>query len=471
MRNNEKNKNALWALLILFFGNKNTFWCITSLIVQQLIVAISTILIIHLGSAIANHTFPVGTLILFVSSLFFVYIPGITSLIYLEKSKFTAINQYILKFCEKISGRTSLYNNTRYRHEQEPWLTNEGNLVIGETSALAYNWLSTFLNAFLNILVIGTAISSWLIGAYLISFSLLLLCLHFSKSHIQTAASEFQTNRNKMNQSLLSGWDNILISNKYNLTFWKKLFNQNWYEAQKSAIKYEYLTNLTSSIAMALALLPIAIVTILFFYINHNNYGALAALIVTLPRQIQIIQNIFAVFSHAVAWTGIKTKLLGLAASLDLPSQQQTINSKIMWGSLSFYEESSLLNFDSIDSLLKHIGAKKCGRITLRGPNGAGKSVLLSLIKETMGEKAIFIPINSRLSFSSTERSSLSQGEKMKYAIEEISHTLVAGNLLLLDEWDANLDQSNIDIISEKLAALSETISLIEVRHRAPPLL
>lgn len=456
-------------MLTLLFGNKNTLWCVTSLITQQLIVAISTVLIIHLGSAIANHAFPVDTLILFVSSLFIVYIPGITSLIYLEKSKFTAINQYILKFCEKVSGRASLYNNTRYRHEQEPWLTNEGNLVIGETSVLAYNWLSTFLNAFLNILVIGAAISSWLIAAYLISFSLLLLCLHFSKNHIQTTASEFQTNRNKMNQSLLSGWDNILISNKYNLAFWKKLFSQNWQEAQKSAVKYEYITNLTSSIAMALALLPIAIVTILFFYINHNNYGALAALIVTLPRQIQIIQNIFAVFSHAVAWTGIKTKLAGLAASLDLPSQQEAIDSKITWQHLSFNEESALPHFDSIDSLLKHIDTKKSGRITLRGPNGAGKSVLLSLIKERMGERAIFIPINSRLSFSSTEHSSLSQGEKMKYAIEEISHTILPGSLLLLDEWDANLDQNNIAIISAKLAALSETITLIEVRHRNPP--
>lgn len=49
--------------------------------------------------------------------------------------------------------------------------------------------------------------------------------------------------------------------------------------------------------------------------------------------------------------------------------------------------------------------------------------------------------------------------------LDEIKND-VETNLLLLDEWDANLAHSNIENISQKINVIAKNICVIEVRHQ-----
>lgn len=57
-----------------------------------------------------------------------------------------------------------------------------------------------------------------------------------------------------------------------------------------------------------------------------------------------------------------------------------------------------------------------------------------------------------------------SSGEIMWKKLSEVVRDL--RKLLLLDEWDANLDTERLDKMNAEISQLSQSILIIEVRHR-----
>ncbi len=106
----------------------------------------------------------------------------------------------------------------------------------------------------------------------------------------------------------------------------------------------------------------------------------------------------------------------------------------------------------------------RSGRITLRGENGAGKSTLLMLVKNALNDRAFFLPTQNQLSFTS-EANKYSTGESLRNRLLEILER-VDVDVLLLDEWDANLDKENHERLSLLIDELAEKKCVIEVRHR-----
>ena len=116
----------------------------------------------------------------------------------------------------------------------------------------------------------------------------------------------------------------------------------------------------------------------------------------------------------------------------------------------------------SHDELLSH--ANGPGRFTIRGENGAGKSTALLMIKKELANKAFFLPTHNHLSFVA-ETNKYSTGESLKNRLIEILDEVEA-DVLLLDEWDANLDSDNKEKLSKLIDELAAKKCVIEVRHR-----
>lgn len=57
-----------------------------------------------------------------------------------------------------------------------------------------------------------------------------------------------------------------------------------------------------------------------------------------------------------------------------------------------------------------------------------------------------------------------STGENLLLHIEFIKR--IPEKVVLLDEWDANLDQTNLSVLDEQIEILSKTKMVLEVRHR-----
>jgi len=105
------------------------------------------------------------------------------------------------------------------------------------------------------------------------------------------------------------------------------------------------------------------------------------------------------------------------------------------------------------------------GRVTIRGRNGAGKTSLLLKIKELLGADAYFYSYSDQLLLGG-RHAAQSTGQRLRRHIEAISQ-MGGIRFLLLDEWDANLDTKNIEIMSAQIEEICrQGISVIEVRHR-----
>jgi ABC-type multidrug transport system fused ATPase/permease subunit len=458
------------------FWSKFTFLAIFFLLMQQIIVASSTLWISNLGESVVEGKNITLYLTLFISSLFIVYIPGIISALNLERAKSKSIREYTHAFSETYQCTPTRLTEKEFQHEKEPWLTTESAKVIEETYSVAYDSIATGLNTILNIAALCLAISTKVMLGYLLSFFVLILMSNVYKNKLTEAAILLQNDRKGVSQVLLSGWDNILVGNQYNFSIWWKQFTKKWGAYNESATNAVLLTQLSSTFTVGLSLIPVA-ATFIWLFVTTSNTAKMIALVSTLPRQIQIIQHFQILSAYTMHWHGVYARVKELLSSITAPTYEKTSTlNRIKENEIDIMLENKPFNYTSFDQFIKTIAGMKSGRITLQGANGSGKTTLINLIKAEFHDRAFYLPTNSRLAFEKTLDNTHSTGQKVKSHLDELKSMLLDSSnsdktpkqILLLDEWDANLDAKNKEQISAMLDAFSKNYCIIEIRHKHP---
>lgn len=118
----------------------------------------------------------------------------------------------------------------------------------------------------------------------------------------------------------------------------------------------------------------------------------------------------------------------------------------------------------SREDALAMLAQKRSGRFTIRAPNGAGKSTFLRALKFTVGDGAFYLPAHTEGLTWEADLNGLSTGQKMVTHLNEVE-TLTAITHILLDEWDANLDQANTALFEQRLNASAQSRVIVEIRH------
>lgn len=437
---------------------------ILCILIQQAIVASSTLWIAKLSQAVVLKQDLSLWLVLFILSLSLVHIPGSGMTYFQSKAAFSSFRKYVDIFAVSFRGKAQLRTNIDFKQERQPYLNNEAWLVISEFVGFITNLLGTFFNIVFNIVTLSFIIDKKLMIAYAITIPLITISIKSLKTLVTSSAKHAQEDRTAMMQSLLPAWDSILIGNQLNIHLWKNYFIDKYKNAKKSALKSVLFSELTTIISMFLNLFPVIGTLVWLIYQNIGNEVFLSMLIVTFPRQITTFQCMNFIVSYATHWNSLKTRLEGLKSALIIT---EPINvGTISWNRIKAEKDNTIITIDSINSIQDITQDYSPGRITLRGDNGTGKSSLLALIKEKLSEKAFLLPPHSDMFFEFSSNKSLSTGEKIIESLDEIKKSGKL-QLLLLDEWDANLDKNHIVNISEKLNELAKEICIIEVRHRS----
>jgi ABC-type multidrug transport system fused ATPase/permease subunit len=457
-------KKILWS--------RFAFWSLFFLLVQQLIVASSTFWITHLSQSVVTGQHIVFYLSLLVASLFIVYIPGIVSTYTLEKAKSQALYKYTEAFSDTHQCIPTHLTEKEFQQDKEPWLTSENSKTIEEVYYVVYDAASTGLNTFLNIAALCIAIDSRMVVGYLISFLLLPLVSNRFKNQLEETAITLQDDRKNMSQTLLSGWDNILIGNRYNYSIWWRQFKKRWESYNNSSVTAALITSFASTAAMICSLIPVA-ATFIWLFMNTTDTLKLAALIATLPRQIQIIQHFQILTSYTMHWHGTYARLKALMSSLILyKNDKSDFIKRVKQEQIGFVINGASVQFSSFEQLLEALDKLKHGRITIYGKNGTGKTTLTNLLKEELKDNAYYLPTNSRLFFDTTIEASHSTGQRVKACLQELAQKYFQGEnqptipVLILDEWDANLDFKNVESISTILDEFATRCIVVEISHR-----
>jgi energy-coupling factor transporter ATP-binding protein EcfA2 len=100
----------------------------------------------------------------------------------------------------------------------------------------------------------------------------------------------------------------------------------------------------------------------------------------------------------------------------------------------------------------------------VRGPNGSGKSTFLLELKGANPDQVFYLPSSFEQLVWQGKQDGLSTGQRMMRILAEIRQ-MDEVKVLLLDEWDANLDQENTRLADDFLDALAREKVVVEVRH------
>ncbi len=458
-----------WGLLT----NRWAFGCIALLTVQQLIEASATIwLVTMMKKIIAGEAF-FPYLFFYLGSLCFPYIPGCIANIFKISWKQEAQRFFINAFVSSNRNQIGEWNNKGIKEEKLTILTAEGPTALIALIDYVFDLYGYLLSVFFNIFALSIVVEPLFGLAYGVSVVTVFVVMKLKKRMQQRLTKKALTARIDLYQSLLASWDNVLLGNRYNFKLWEDKTTQRLNRCLQKNVALERFDQVLAIVISLMTSIPSLAVVIYYVYENRFSVPNLSAFLVTLPVLFIILSYTYQTLSLLFRWAMHKSKLVSIYKAIEpIPASHTAMEMKVKWSkiqvSLSTVAPQDHISvpgpfcITSWTDLITQ--TKQSGRITLRGENGAGKSTLLMLIKNELNDRAFFLPTQNQLSFIS-ETNKHSTGESLKNRLMEILER-VDVDVLLLDEWDANLDSDNQEKLSILIDELAEKKCVVEVRHR-----
>jgi ABC-type multidrug transport system fused ATPase/permease subunit len=456
------------------------------MVVEALLGAATTWLVIRAGRHVANEQFLLTDLMWILAAQSASYVAGAVSWIYAERAGFRCYGRYMLRFARNNRHENRLLHDRAQREEGEPFLTgttfNNVFNVIYEIEAQ----LKLFLGIALNAAVLGVEIDVSLAAAYVAVFAILTMLQWFLRGRIADAYLANQRQNNRLVAQGYTAWDNVFAGNGYNLRLWLMGFKTRLRDCLKAQIvaiiAREGLSALDAIIGMVIVFAVLTWIVIA----NAGDTALLVALATTLPRQIEMIAD---VHEFASGWNDVVAVWTRVGDVVDhmRPHPDPAFDARIRFDRLLLRSGGDAKLCHSVDEALRLVDAEPTGRITVRGGNGAGKSTLLAVLKTEIKNRAYYWPTADRLAFRfamaakldedeidedddeprppKPVRPGFSSGERQLKSLQEIvEHT--DASIYLLDEWDANLDLTNRATAEELVEQLSRRARVVEISHR-----
>lgn len=441
--------------------------------VQQLLVASGTYLLGDITTQLPVGGIPwmscfVMLACMALSGSIAFYIMNLFSL----RAHHSALHGFLSRYLANTFQKPLFWRNRDERNKRHDMMCREAQDAIQEGNAFLLDVWTTGWNIILNtvsvVLVIGVQSGLVILVAGLTSS----LLVHYASERIARSAVSEMDDQNNLNAHLNVSWDNLVLGNALSFGLWKQKFQRLFVDARGSAEKSlkarERVLSagnfITSSAVVGAVLIQAAV--------NQGQLPVVLALFAMLPRTMQINMHVQIIHSYWAGWQRLRERLN--VASQCIAEFPRTDSRSLMRASEIQIVGRSLVQEDAghlaspqtfrVDDVIDRVSSLRSGRITVRGVNGAGKSVLLSLIKEQLGERAFYLPAQHQLEIPGVVVSQ-SHGERAMAALEAVSQQDPSLEVLLLDEWDANLSAENRDMMSAKIETLSANKLVIEVRH------
>lgn len=465
-----KVRKQFTSLLINRWG----LTCMGILTFQQILEASSTIWLVKLMETITAGGNFLTYMLLYLLSIALPYIPGCIALIVKTHWKQEAQRHFINAFVSSNRNNIGEWNNKAVKEEKLSILTSEGPAAL--QSLIDYVWdLSSYvLSVLFNILALAIVVEPLFAIAYVVSVLCVIAIMKWQRRTQRQLTQKALTARVDLSQQLLAAWDNVLLGNGYNFRLWDEKTTQRLKRCLQKNIDLERFDQILAIFVALITSIPSLSVVVYSAIQNANDPVKLSAYVVILPLLFQILSYTYQTLSLAFRWGMHRSKLIAIYRSIQSSKDSHsTLEKKVKWKKIHANLQANTLDDEHVSlayprPIESHTDllnlSQHRGRITLRGENGCGKSTALILIKNALANKAFLLPTHNQLTFTS-ETNKYSTGESLRKRLQEIIDK-VDVDVLLLDEWDANLDKENQEILSALIDHLAEKKCVIEVRHR-----
>jgi hypothetical protein len=463
------------------------------MIVEAMLAAATTWLVINAGRKVASGHFLLSDLIWILTAQSASYVVGVISWIFAERAGYRAYGKYVLRFARENRGKVKLFNDKASREQVEPFLTGETFQVFFNVMYEMEFFLKLFLGLVFNAAILGVEIDASLPAAYIGAFATLLLMQWVLQKPISSAYLENQRMNNRVTAQGYTAWDNVFSGNAYNLRLWLSGFKARLRVALVAQIRAivarEGMSAMSGIVSLAIVFVTMSVVAVR----DAHDTAMLIALATTLPRQIEMTYELHLLATGWNDFIAIWTRFGGVADNM-LPQADKDFDARIKFDRLVLREGDNANVVSSVGDAMRVALAHPTGRVNVRGSNGSGKSSLLASLKTEMRKRAYYLPTSDRLTFkfvggvepvdvegdeedddagaavqgASDQKLGFSSGERQLKSLEEIVEATDA-EVYLLDEWDANLDSANKAKADALVDALAARARVVEISHRDRP--
>lgn len=462
--------------------NRWAIGCLGILTFQQAIEASSTFWLVKFMVSVTEGSVYIPYLLFYLAALALPYIPGCLALIIKTHWKQQAQRYFINAFVASNRNNIGEWNNKGLREEKLSLLTAEGPAALHALIDYVWDLWSYVLSVFFNILALSIVVEPMFAMAYGVSVSIVILVMKLQRRTQRQLTKKALTARVDLCQSLLAAWDNVLLGNDYNFKLWDERTTQRLNRCLQRNIDLERFDQILAIFSALMTSIPSLLVVVYYVFQYQHDPARIASFIVILPLLFMILSYTYQTLSLAFRWGLHKSKLTAIYKAIQASKDTHNIlERKIKWSKImASLSQGPLPELPSSSNENEHVSlafprpivspndlldqATRPGRLTLRGENGSGKSTALMLVKNALQGRAFFLPTYNQLNFSS-ETHKHSTGESLRKRLMEILEK-VNVDVLLLDEWDANLDKENQEHLSLLIDQLAEKKCVIEVRHR-----
>ncbi|MFL4979216.1 MAG: hypothetical protein ACJ8E1_24170 [Xanthobacteraceae bacterium] len=464
------------------------YFMLALLVLEALLSATTTYLVIKAGRDVASGYFVVTDLLWIFCAQAASYISGAVSWVFAEQAGYGAFGRYVLRFARLNRHETRLLNDKTMREQVEPFLTGETFYIFFHLMYELEGDLKLLLGLMFNSIVLGMEIDAGLPVAYALVFVVLLTVQLMLRNPIASAYLLNQQMTNRMTAQGYTAWDNVFVGNRYNLRLWLAGFKSRLREALRAQIRAVLAREGMSATGGILALAVVFGVMIMIAARDSTDAAVLIGMAATLPRQIEMTHDVHQLASGWNELVAIWARIAGVTDNMR-PAPDPAHDERVQFDRLILREGEETIELASLDEALRAVLAKPTGRINVRGANGSGKSTLLAALKAMVKTRAYYWPTTERLAFqfgdsvapeqaetaaakeSPTTKSGrrrkrgFSSGERQLQSLQEIASYTDAA-IYLLDEWDANLDKKNRAAAEQLVEQLAERARVVEISHR-----
>lgn len=445
--------------LLAIFRNKWLKAALLVVLLQQLLVAGGTYFLGELVSSFPTHGFqPVLAITLFIC----IFLPGTLVHYWVvwcttRASRLTQMS-YINAYIKSNYNHPTHWRNEKSKQQRHDIMCRGGQETIQSTVHFFVDLVATSLNIILNAISI-ILVTDLTLGLIIMFAGILGLgIIHFSGNRIAENSRNEMLADNQLNAHLSRSWDNIVLGNQLFFDRWNARFKELFLTAENASLEVVKKRDWTISIAGMITNGLVLGGALLLAWMNQENAGFVLAILVMLPRSLQIVMHIQIIQTYVAQWKNLQEKLKVTSESIlepqpiDLSALIQQDNVYVRMGNQNYPSR------DIEDLLSKH----RSGRFTITGSNGAGKSSLLLKLKNKFSVSATYLPAHHQLMLREAQLS-LSSGEIALAALKDLQ--LQNSGILLLDEWDANLSAENRAILDRAIDQLSLERIIVEIRH------
>lgn len=388
------------------------------------------------------------------------FIPGCLSFLTLTKWQNRIHKKYISEAREIIGNRIDLHKNNSFKNEFTGVISRNSFATISLVCSYLHNSATFFLNSLLSILVIGFILPPHLSLGYIISAAISIVAIFVVSPVISRKTVALENSNISYGGDLSKIWANLTIGNSYNKKLWEEAIKHSGEDYYQKSKNLSLIKQANNFLLGMIALLP----TMYLIYEAARSpsipAAVVAAIIVNLTRIIHILNSFGALIYQAVDLKSVFSRVEVLRSILKkLEDEAKTL--PFQANGIVMVNGAQIGHFGQMIDI---IDKTPVGRYTVTGENGAGKSTLLAYLKDKYGERCLLLPAHASELTWETAEGKASTGQTLLSIVNEIVVNSAA-EILLLDEWDANLDVQNKRTINARLDLVAQKRIVVEVRH------